>query len=341
MIFDNQGIQGFDVSHYQDDNNTPQTIDFAKMKAWGANFVIVRAGQGFLPDPDLAVNWQNAKAAGLPRGAYWFFDPRIEPKMQAQAFYDQIKNDPPEGRLWIDLEYPPNWGGRFFHWTDWRLMLETLKSISGLRIGIYTANWWWSAQIIPLEGLLYFGSFPLWVAQYKTQPEYVNLPAGWKDCLIWQDGTPPIGELVGVESIEVDHNLFNGGADAFAAEFGATITPPQPPTEEHLITGTALGSVNIRTAPNGDPTGRYLLKGDKIEADKNQNQWLHLTKINGVTQTDPNLWASAGTSQQYISWQIVTDPPPVDPPVVVDPTVTHVIRVNTVGQISTDGLPFE
>ncbi len=111
MNFNDMGIQGFDVSLYQDDNATPQGIDFVKMKNWGADFVIIRAGQNNWIDPDFARNWLEAKAAGIPRGAYWFYDPRRDPVSQAAAFCNLVASDPPEGRLWIDLEFPVSWGG--------------------------------------------------------------------------------------------------------------------------------------------------------------------------------------------------------------------------------------
>ena len=76
-------IIGPDVSFYQDSPTTPQGIDFIRMNQ-AADFVIIRAGQNLWPDSDFKENWQRAKQAGLPRGSYWFYDSRADPKQQAE-----------------------------------------------------------------------------------------------------------------------------------------------------------------------------------------------------------------------------------------------------------------
>lgn len=48
-------IIGTDVSFYQDDPQTPQGINFPKMRQ-AAEFVIVRAGQNLWVDPDFKLN---------------------------------------------------------------------------------------------------------------------------------------------------------------------------------------------------------------------------------------------------------------------------------------------
>src|SRR5689334_6683785 len=78
-------VIGPDVSFYEDDPETPQGIDFIKMRA-NAGFVIVRAGQNLWPDPDFKINWREAKKAGMPRGSYWFYDSRVDPKRQAEIW---------------------------------------------------------------------------------------------------------------------------------------------------------------------------------------------------------------------------------------------------------------
>lgn len=250
MNFNYTGIEGFDVSTYQDIPTTPQVIDFAKMKAWGVDFVIIRAGQNKWIDSDFVISWEAARIAGLPRAAYWFYDPRVSPLTQAKIFTDLVRNDPPEGRLWIDLEFPTSWGGTFTGWMHWKAMIEETKRLSGLPVGVYTANWWWSQQAI--GDYAYFGQYPLWVAQYTNSAADVTLPKGWTKAIIWQDGTPAIGREVGVESVEVDHNKFNGYAADFIREFGnVPSTPPvTPPIGETMTTGTTSQQVKAYNVPN-------------------------------------------------------------------------------------------
>ena len=78
-------VLGPDVSFHQDDNGTAQQIDFAKMRAAGAGFVIIRVGQNSWVDPDFRRNYQAAKDAGLPRGCYWFYDSRTSPGGEGSA----------------------------------------------------------------------------------------------------------------------------------------------------------------------------------------------------------------------------------------------------------------
>ena len=59
-------LEGIDVSKWQGD------IDWAKVKASGVQFAILRAGHGVTEDPKFEQNYFLAKAAGIPIGAYWY-----------------------------------------------------------------------------------------------------------------------------------------------------------------------------------------------------------------------------------------------------------------------------
>ena len=68
-------IKGIDVSHWQG------TIDFKKVKAAGHDFVIIKAGgsdNGRYTDKKFLINYNNAVAAGLHVGAYYFNGPRCQ-----------------------------------------------------------------------------------------------------------------------------------------------------------------------------------------------------------------------------------------------------------------------
>lgn len=82
-----------------------------------------------------------------------------------------------------------------------------------------------------------------------------------------------------------------------------------------VIRGTAKGTVKIRQSPSGPDyvPPRSLSAGDTIEADRNDRQWLHLTRVNGAPVTGEQ-WVSAGTNQQYIEWSWVTVPDEPPPP---------------------------
>jgi len=134
-------IIGADVSFYQDDPQTPQGIDFPKMRK-SAEFVIIRAGQNLWVDPDFKLNWREAKLAGFPRGSYWFYDSRAEPKRQAELWAAQFAGDFGELPLFADFE--EKYGGAYKGWKNWYTFLERLKQLIGSKeIAIYTGYYYW------------------------------------------------------------------------------------------------------------------------------------------------------------------------------------------------------
>lgn len=238
MRFNYQEIDGCDISFYQDNNQTPQQINFEKMKTM-FNFVVIKAGQWYYADPDFEYNWREAKKAGLPRSSYFFGDKRATGKAQANTYWNLIKDDVGEGMAFIDYE-----GGS---WTDWNELynfiveFQRLSGFPNNRIGIYTAYYYWMEHrpesVIQEQ---WFGKYPLWLAAYsytplKPNPKDVRIPVIWAEqgCLVWQTGTPAIGIEAGVESRELDYDMLNGGEDVFLKYFnrsGIIPIPPIPPT---------------------------------------------------------------------------------------------------------------
>jgi GH25 family lysozyme M1 (1,4-beta-N-acetylmuramidase) len=251
MNFEDFGIYGYDVSFYQDINLTPKKIDFQKMKDSGASFVIIRAGQDTYTDEDFRDNWRNAKGI-LPRSAYWFGDKDSTGKSQAGRFWNLVKDDQPEGMLFIDYE-----GGS---WTDWNQLydfiaeLQRLSGYPDTKIGIYTAYYYWmdNSPSNP-ESRNWFKQYPLWLAWYASTPAVVKIPTPWTEVLIWQDGVKTNGLEVGVESREIDHDKFNGDAEKFELYMGGTvIVPPSGGNMEALYYADLISgkTSNVRTGPS-------------------------------------------------------------------------------------------
>src|SRR5512139_4112516 len=129
-------IIGPDVSFYQDAPNTPQGIDFVRMNQ-AADFVIIRAGQNMWEDSDFKDNWQRSKQAGLPRGSYWFYDSRADPRQQADLWVSLLGSDRGELPMFADLE--ETYKGPFAGPAHWKTCLERIKSVVGNKeVGIYT-----------------------------------------------------------------------------------------------------------------------------------------------------------------------------------------------------------
>ncbi len=300
-------IIGTDVSFYQDDPQTPQGIDFLKMRQ-NAEFVIIRAGQNLWADRDFKVNWREAKRVGLPRGSYWFYDSRIDPKKQADLWVSLFSGDLGELPLWADFE--DNYGGAFKGWRHWYNFIERLKELlPGKEIGIYTAYYYWVENTtsigIPTGSLNYFKQYPLWVANYGVTKPLVPKP--WDDWTLWQFTDNGDGTIYGVESKNIDLNYFNGNLEAFRARFNVSETPipdPQPPSKYFRVT---VPSLKVREGPNlaANQTGSIFLNEVVEEIGANTDRtWLNIRKLDDSL----NGWSFAAYLQR-------TSPPPI-----VDPT---------------------
>ena len=222
---------GPDVSFYQDEPETPEHINFVKM-AKTANFVIIRAGQNLWPDRDIKLNWAAAKAAGLPRGSYWFYDSRADPKRQAELWVETMGGDLGELPLFADFE--DAYGGPFAGWRKWYDFLERLKElVPEKEIAIYTAFYYWRdnapSATSESQSLEYFHQYPLWIANYGVANPSVPKPWGADEWTFWQFTEVGDGELYGVESKGIDLNYFNGDVEALKQRFKLT-EPTEPPS---------------------------------------------------------------------------------------------------------------
>jgi lysozyme len=345
MIFVDNGVQGPDVSFYQDDNLTPQQINFNQMVTVGADYVIIRAGQNLWLDPDFKHNWQKAKEAGLPRGSYWFYDSRADPVKQAELFAGLFTDDKPELELWLDLE--ENYRGAYAGYTHWKKFLVRLKQlIPNARIGIYT-NYYYATQI-PASEYAFFTQFVLWLAAYTSEPSEAKVPAPWVKCLYWQWGLPPWGLEWGCESKEIDMNLYNGTREEFKSRYGLSgeIPTPEPgepmsyvelrpniageyrsvrtatnyPAEPH-IQGTRIGQINAGSFGEANPNENYTYQGDVVVGGaiqaKQGDKWWKVYKANGVSVSG---WvAERHKGITYLTVTQVGDTPP--------PPDTHVIEI--------------
>jgi len=275
-------ILWLDVSKWQG------AINFVQMLASGVHGVIIKCGQGSAKDPNFDTNWLGAKTAGIPRGSYWFYDSRIPPKEQAYNWWQWIKND--KGELMHFADYEEYYGGAWGGWRNFKVFLTEFQRLSNLpdsRIGIYTGYYYWIAHSPTTTAeLAYFLRFTLWLAWYTDNPSEVVIPRPWTNALLiaWQYGTPANGHLRGCQSLDVDENNGNfENMEAYQERFGLNDTIPPPPNGDTMY-GTATGSITIRTGPGTTypivTTGtNYVLSGDKVWADTEQNGFWKLTRI--------------------------------------------------------------
>lgn len=300
---------GPDVSFYQDVDSTPQGINFVKM-AQSAGYVIIRSGQNVWVDSDFRTNWNNAKAAGLPRGSYWFYDSRAEPKAQADLWFSTFDGDLGELPLFADFEEA--YGGLYSGWKHWKTFLERIKSrVGNHEIGIYTAYYYWvrnapSASANPAD-LEYFHQYPLWIANYGVTSPLVPKPWNTTEWTFWQFTDSGDGALYGVESSRIDLNYFNGDLAAFRQRFKLGDMPPPPPPGPvwYKVTASAL---NVRSGPGTTFGVVGLLQRDEV--------------VKGLATSADGAWAqilresdnlTGWSSKQYLALTSAPTPPPPPP----------------------------
>ena len=228
-------VIGTDVSFYDNSSSTPQGVDFVKMHSL-AQFTIIRAGQNLWVDSDIKSNWSAAKQAGIPRGSYWFYDSRTDPKAQADLWVSALGGDFGELPMFLDLE--ETYGGPYAGWKNWVTFLERLKSNApGKEIGLYTAYYYFRDYApnasTDLKDLQYFRQYTLWIANYGANLTSPLVPQPWgaNEWLFWQYTPQGDGSAYGSESDVIDLSYFNGTLDAFKARFPLpTPVPPPSPT---------------------------------------------------------------------------------------------------------------
>jgi lysozyme len=187
-------VEGVDVSRYQ------QNIDWNKVAA-SKVFAFIKATEGTgLVDPSFSANWAAAKTAGLLRGAYHFFRPKLDPITQADFFLSKVTTTelPPV----LDVESLDNTSGSRLvdgvnRWLD--------KVTSNLgRPLVYASPSFWNQ--LPPAGI--DQKADLWVAQWDAKsPRKVGNWPGWS---FWQYSAS--GAVPGIKG-SVDLNRFNGSLD--------------------------------------------------------------------------------------------------------------------------------
>jgi glucan-binding YG repeat protein/GH25 family lysozyme M1 (1,4-beta-N-acetylmuramidase) len=151
--------KGIDISHYDGD------IDFKKVKAAGIQFVYMKATEGTTyTDPFLETYYSGAKSAGLKIGFYHFLVGTSSPELQAQNFYNNIKNKQSDLKPVLDVETSG------FDVMDYTMrFINEFKKLSNMDVCIYT----YSDFIDNLDNRL--AKYPLWEANYYTN--FSNLPS--------------------------------------------------------------------------------------------------------------------------------------------------------------------
>lgn len=255
-----------DISMHQDVNTTPNKINFFKMREKSLG-VIIKTGQNTWIDEDFNYNWTESKRAGLLRGAYWFYDSRVDPIKQAESFLSFVGNDKPEMGYWGDFEETYN--GKYSGWENFLLFMNSLFVNTNRLVGVYTGPGYWNS-VKPKSDAdnNKFGKFPLWIANYKTDSPIIPKP--WDNYLFWQFTAEGLGSDYGVESNNIDLNIFNGEDIKFKSLFGYREATIQENNKMRYSATTIYSGTNIRPFHNTDNTniGRIANANTYVEGDE-------------------------------------------------------------------------
>lgn len=330
-------VIGPDISFFQDEPSTPQGVDFVKMRAI-SNFVILRAGQNIWVDSCFKTYWSDAKTVGLPRGSYWFYDSRSDPKKQAELWVQTLGNDMGELPLFADFE--ESYGGAYKGWQNWYVFLERLKALVGQKdIGIYTAYYYWrdnapdaNTQNANLE---YFHKYALWIANYLVDKPMIPKPWDETEWSFWQYTDKGDGKLYGVESVPIDLNYFNGTENAFKTRFNLSDAPPVPGNEVSYRI-----DLSVRTGPEESFDSLGNLSQDDVVtrlSTSDDKNWIQIRREDGLTG-----WTSINSFVRIATPIPEPDPKP-DPEPEPEPGSGNMFRViaDSLRMRSGPGLAFE
>jgi lysozyme len=236
-------LLGTDVSRWDNEISTPQTIDFNKMLSAGARFTYIKVSQAKWLDRDYTINWHTARVAGIPRGGYHFLDWAMKAEDQADFFSGVLVNDPGEMPPVVDFERTANVPSNAAQ-ILWAFLQRLEHNMNVIPI-IYTGPYFWQECGNTSSAWL---RYPLWIAHYEVSAP--KIPAPWKTFKFWQYSERGNGPQYGGEALGMDMDWYNGTQSDFDKEYGLISGSPveivPSPAQPVFLT---LSSMNIRSGP--------------------------------------------------------------------------------------------
>ncbi len=193
-------VHGIDVSRWQDEVNWKQlkaiTLDEDTITF---EFAFIKATEGvFLEDPTFRDNWEEAKKNKIIRGAYHYFLPNYDPKLQAKNFISSVKLQKGDLPPVIDVEETAG---------------KSKKEIVGrLKLFIQEIEKYYKTKPILYSNISFiedyladdFNNYKFWIAHYYEEQLVVEESIKW---LFWQHSDK--AKMLGCNN-PVDVNVFNG-----------------------------------------------------------------------------------------------------------------------------------
>lgn len=168
--------KGIDVSRWQGN------IDWAKVRAAGIQFAIIKAGgsdDGFYIDRYWETNYRGAKANGIAVGAYYFVGPKCvnaaAGKADAERFIGLLKGKQLEYPVFMDNEAQPA-SARAGITEATIAFCETMEA-AGYFAGVYGSAWSGFRERMDDSKLT---AYTHWVAQYASRCTYSGAYGIWQ-----------------------------------------------------------------------------------------------------------------------------------------------------------------
>lgn len=249
-------IYGIDVSKYQ------PTVDWAKVKASGVDFVIIRAGYSGVKDPCFESHYAGAKSVGLNVGAYIYSyaDSAAGARADAENMKNWLAGKTFEYPIYFDIEDTkqknlPTVAARMELITVFCAEMEA----AGFYAGVYTGRSMLNSLLDP-DAIR--ANYPLWQAQYLNSG--TDSYDRSNECGIWQysssGSVPGISGNVDMNVSYVDYPAIikSRGYNGFTGED----IPVVDRTRGYYVT---TGNLNMRGGP-GTSYGviEVLQKGTEV-----------------------------------------------------------------------------
>ncbi|MGR3809702.1 glycoside hydrolase family 25 protein [Jiulongibacter sp. NS-SX5] len=188
---------GVDISHHNGDINWDKVIAHSNHHS-SVKFCFIKATEGTdLIDKRFSKNWEELHSRKIRKGAYHFYSPQADPRLQALNYILNVKLTKGDFVPVLDWEVLGRGRARrdiVKNVTEW---LEIIEKHYGVKPIIYTNRYIYQTYIKE-----HFEDYPLWISQY-----FVPEPVGFdmSQVYFWQYST--LGNIEGIES-NVDFNVF-------------------------------------------------------------------------------------------------------------------------------------
>ena len=201
----NYSIHGIDVSKHQHDINWKQ-VESMKVRGAKLSFAFIKASEGATrPDDSFRKNWAAVGQTRLLRGAYHFFRPVKDPKIQARLFIGQVKLKVGDLPPVVDVENA-NRQSTISICQNLQKFLDLLEDEYHVKPIIYSNLSFYTRH---LQGK--FTKYPVWIAYYLEDPFELPDDRNWS---FWQYSES--GNVNGIKG-KVDFNVFHGSLNQLKA----------------------------------------------------------------------------------------------------------------------------